>query len=81
MKPDTPYTVEELGAVAKEARGTRSQVAVAHELGVFQSQVSRAEAGERGAFQTMKAMIEAFTGYTVAGPFYILRRKGKAEKK
>ena len=72
--PDDCLTIEEIGALARALRGEDTQGEAAAAVDVDQSQVSRAEAGERKHLGTARKLIEHYSGRTLEGPFYKLGR-------
>lgn len=70
---NTPLGPEQLGALAKEVRGSDSQSKAAERIGVTQSQVSQAESGASRYVSTAIKLIETYTGRTVEGPVYVIR--------
>lgn len=67
---------EELAALARKARGTRSQAEVARELGVTQAAISKAETDSEAHLDRLRIrIVERYTDYRVEEPKaqYIVR--------
>ena len=73
-RTDIPLLVKEL----REQHGLSTEH-VARDLGVPEPSVAQAEGQpHRALFKLRKRILERFTGYTLDGPFYRVRRKSAA---
>lgn len=73
-RTDIPLLVKEM----REQKGL-STAHIARDLGVPEPSITQAEAQpHRALFKLRKRILERFTGYTLDGPFYRVRRKTAA---
>lgn len=72
-----PLTPGQLAEAARKLRAsTTNQTQAAEEIGVTQSQVSKAERGDLRYLSTVVRLVERTGEYEVSGPFYIVSKKG-----
>lgn len=71
---------KDLAALARRARGTRTQSEVAEELGVSQAAVSQAESDVEESVDKLRIrMIETYLGFRVRGPVAYFELEGGEE--
>lgn len=74
------FSEKQLASLAKKFReqSGKNKSEAARELGVHRATISNAEEKPEQSLTALRIrMIEAYSTYDVAGPIYLLRRKGK----